>query len=133
MPGGVQRRHRHPGITGRDDENADAGVGFGRDQERVGDGAVADQRAGTREPAPVAARGGLYRSLAHLTVEGDRQDLLTAHRRHRPVLLQRVGAEFGQRAGAQHDGLQIRHGRELATQPDKHRHLLKRSETAAAQ
>ena len=40
VAGGAQRLDGHPGITGRDNENLGARIGFGGNKERVGDGAV---------------------------------------------------------------------------------------------
>ena len=50
------------------------------------------------QPVPIAAGGRLHGTLAHLAVERDGDDLLAVDRGHRPLLLQRVGAELGQRA-----------------------------------
>ena len=133
MARGVQRRDRDAGVARRDEEHLDAGVGLGGHQERVGDGAVADQRAGARQPEAGIRRPGLHRALAHVAVECDGEDLLALDRGRGPVLLQRFGSELRQRACGQHHRLQVGHRRDLATERGQHRRLLEYPETAAAQ
>ena len=133
VPCGVQCGHRDAGVTRGDQENLGARIGFSGNQERVGDGAVCDLGARAGQLVPVAACGGLHRTLAHIAVERDRNDLGAADRGYRPLLLQRFGAELGQRARAEHRRFQIRHRGELAAKRDKHRRLFQHPETTAAQ
>ncbi|CAG7400318.1 hypothetical protein PICSAR7_04275 [Mycobacterium avium subsp. paratuberculosis] len=131
--GGLQRGHRDAGIVGGNQENRCPGISFGRNQEGVGDGAEADLGAGAGQPVAGAGADRLHRSLAHLRVEGDGQRLFAADRRHAPALLQLLGAEPGQRPGAQHHRLQVGHRGQLVTQCHQDRDLLERAEAVAAQ
>ena len=133
VTGRVECAHRDPRVILGDQENLRPRIGFGWNEESVGDRSVADLSSRAGELEAVAVCGCLYRALAHLAVERHREDLLAVDRGRRPLLLQRLGAELRQRARAEHDRLQVRHCGELATQRHQHRDLLEHSETAASQ
>ena len=114
-------------------KNRCAGICFGGNQEGVGHRAEADLGAGAGQPVAGACADRLHGALAHLTVEGDAEGLLAAHRRRAPALLQLFGAEPGQRAGPKHHRFQIGHRRQLMPHRDEDRDLLERTEAVAAQ
>ena len=74
VSGGVQRRHRNPRVVLGDEEHLGARIGFGGDQECVGDRAVGDLRPGAGQPVAGAVRPrglGLHGTFAHVAVERD--------------------------------------------------------------
>lgn len=82
VTGGVQRRDGDARVGRGNQENLDTGIGFGRDQEGVGDGTVGDLGAGAgQRVSGVIKAGGLHGTLAHLAVQRGHDDLAAGDRR----------------------------------------------------
>jgi hypothetical protein len=124
---------RDSSVGGGDQEQPCARIGFGRNQEGVRDRGERHLDTGAGQPESVAGRGGLYRALTPFAVECDGQDLLTGHRRRRPLLLQSRGTEAGQHTGAEYHRFQVRDRGKLAAQRGQDGRLLQRPEAATAE